>query len=107
MTSHTTGVPVGDRALWDRAAEGDETAFGELFERHAEAVWNHAYRLTGSWAAAEDLTSNTFLTAGRRRADVTLVRDSALPWLYTVAGNAARDEYRGAKRRRLLLRKTP
>ncbi|MEU7784364.1 RNA polymerase sigma factor [Amycolatopsis sp. NPDC049159] len=107
MTSHTTGVPVGDRALWDRAAGGDETAFGELFERHAEAVWNHAYRLTGSWAAAEDLTSNTFLTAWRRRADVTLVRDSALPWLYTVAGNAARDEYRGARRRRLLLRKIP
>ncbi|UOX86419.1 RNA polymerase sigma factor [Amycolatopsis sp. FBCC-B4732] len=107
MTSHTTGVPVGDRVLWDRAAGGDETAFGELFERHAEAVWNHAYRLTGSWAAAEDLTSNTFLIAWRRRADVTLVRDSALPWLYTVAGNAARDEYRGAKRRLRLLRKIP
>ncbi|MEV7091511.1 RNA polymerase sigma factor [Amycolatopsis sp. NPDC051045] len=107
MTSHVTGAPVGDRALWDRAAGGDEAAFGELFERHAEAVWNHAYRLTGSWAGAEDLTSTTFLTAWRRRADVTLVRDSALPWLYTVAGNAARDEHRGARRRLRLLRKIP
>ncbi|MEU4253873.1 RNA polymerase sigma factor [Amycolatopsis sp. NPDC026612] len=97
----------GDQALWERAAEGDEAAFGELFERHAEAVWNHAYRLTGSWSAAEDLTSNTFLIAWRRRADVTLVRDSALPWLYTVAGNAARDEHRGARRRLRLLRKIP
>src|SRR4051812_19156116 len=106
VTSHATGAPVddraqgdpaqGDRALWDKASGGDEAAFSELFERHAEAVWNHAYRLTGSWSAAEDLTSNTFLTAWRRRADVTLIRDSALPWLYTVAGNAARDEYRGA-----------
>jgi RNA polymerase sigma factor (sigma-70 family) len=95
----------GDRELWDRASGGDESAFAALFERHAEAVWNHAYRLTGSWAAAEDLTSTTFLTAWRRRADVTLVRDSALPWLYTVAGNAARDEYRGARRRLRLLRK--
>ncbi|MEU4520918.1 RNA polymerase sigma factor [Amycolatopsis sp. NPDC024027] len=112
MTSHVTGAPVGDRApgdrtLWDRAAEGDEAAFSELFERHVEAVWNHAYRLTGSWSAAEDLTSNTFLTAWRRRAEVTLVRDSALPWLYTVAGNAARDEYRGARRRLRLLQKMP
>ncbi|UOZ09843.1 RNA polymerase sigma factor [Amycolatopsis sp. WQ 127309] len=109
MSSHL-GVPVdqaGDRELWDRAAGGDEGAFGELFERHAEAVWNHAYRLTGSWSGAEDLTSTTFLTAWRRRADVTLVRDSALPWLYTVAGNAARDEYRGAKRRLRLLRRIP
>ncbi|MEU5264936.1 RNA polymerase sigma factor [Amycolatopsis sp. NPDC021455] len=98
---------MDDRALWDRASGGDEAAFSELFERHAEAVWNHAYRLTGSWAGAEDLTSTTFLTAWRRRADVTLVRDSALPWLYTVAGNAARDEYRGARRRLRLLRKIP
>ncbi|MGW5744407.1 RNA polymerase sigma factor [Amycolatopsis sp. NPDC003861] len=107
MTSQATGAPVDDRALWDRAAEGDQAAFTELFERHAEAVWNHAYRLTGSWAGAEDLTSTTFLTAWRRRADVTLVRDSALPWLYTVAGNAARDEHRGARRRLRLLRKMP
>ncbi|EOD69271.1 RNA polymerase sigma factor [Amycolatopsis vancoresmycina] len=112
MTNQATGTPVGDRALgdralWDRASGGDEAAFGELFERHAEAVWNHAYRLTGSWAAAEDLTSHTFLIAWRRRADVALVRDSALPWLYTVAGNAARDEHRGAKRRLRLLRKIP
>ncbi|MFJ1761946.1 RNA polymerase sigma factor [Amycolatopsis sp. NPDC088138] len=109
MSSHL-GVPVGqagDRELWDRAAGGDEDAFGALFERHAEAVWNHAYRLTGSWSGAEDLTSTTFLTAWRRRADVTLVRDSALPWLYTVAGNAARDEFRGAKRRSRLLRRIP
>jgi RNA polymerase sigma-70 factor (ECF subfamily) len=107
VTSHATGAPVDDRALWDRASGGDEAAFGELFERHAEAVWNHAYRLTGSWAGAEDLTSTTFLTAWRRRADVTLVRDSALPWLYTVAGNAARDEFRGARRRLRLIRKIP
>ncbi|HEY3471955.1 MAG TPA: RNA polymerase sigma factor [Amycolatopsis sp.] len=98
---------MGDQALWDRAAEGDEAAFSELFERHAEAVWNHAYRLTGSWSGAEDLTSTTFLTAWRRRADVRLVRDSALPWLYTVAGNAARDEHRGARRRLRLIRKIP
>jgi RNA polymerase sigma factor (sigma-70 family) len=107
VTSHVTGAPVGDQALWDRAAEGDEAAFSELFERHVQAVWNHAYRLTGSWSAAEDLTSTTFLTAWRRRADVTLVRESALPWLYTVAGNAARDEHRGARRRLRLLRKLP
>jgi RNA polymerase sigma-70 factor (ECF subfamily) len=107
------GVPVGaagdprDGDLWVRAAGGDEKAFTELFERHAQAVWNHAYRLTGSWSSAEDLTSNTFLIAWRKRADVTLVRDSALPWLYTVAGNLARTEYRGASRRLRLLRRIP
>jgi RNA polymerase sigma-70 factor (ECF subfamily) len=96
-----------DGDLWSRSATGDRRAFGELFERHAHAVWNHAYRLTGSWASAEDLTSQTFLIAWRKRTDMTLVRGSALPWLYTVAGNLARDERRGGYRRLRLLRRIP
>jgi RNA polymerase sigma factor (sigma-70 family) len=35
------------------------------------------------------------------------VRDSALPWLYTVAGNLARTDHRGANRRLRLLRRIP
>ncbi|MEV5721578.1 RNA polymerase sigma factor [Amycolatopsis mediterranei] len=87
--------PTGsDQALWARAADGDIAAFGELFGRHAGAVWNYAYRLTGSWPSAEDLTSLTFLTAWRRLGDVTLVNESARPWLYTVTSNLARREQR-------------
>ncbi|WP_020673489.1 RNA polymerase sigma factor [Amycolatopsis nigrescens] len=96
-----------DAELWRRAVLGDRAAFGELFERHVQAVWNHAYRLTGSWAQAEDLTSTTFLTAWRKRSEVTLVRASALPWLFTVAGNLARTERRGAGRRLRLLSRVP
>ncbi|RZQ62175.1 RNA polymerase sigma factor [Amycolatopsis suaedae] len=107
MSAGTVGEPSADAELWGRAAGGDRTAFGELFERHAQAVWNHAYRLTGSWAQAEDLTSATFLTAWRRRERVTLVHDSALPWLYAVAGNLARTERRSGARRLRLLRKVP
>ncbi|GAA1975269.1 RNA polymerase sigma factor [Amycolatopsis minnesotensis] len=101
------GEELGDAELWSRAAAGDEDAFGDLFERHAQAVWNHAYRLTGSWATAEDLASATFLIAWRRRGEVTLVRESALPWLYTVAGNLARSEFRSAGRRLRLLNRVP
>jgi RNA polymerase sigma-70 factor (ECF subfamily) len=104
------GAVVGiatDGDLWSQGATGDKRAFGELFERHAQAVWNHAYRLTGSWAAAEDLTSQTFLIAWRKRGDMTLVRGSALPWLYTVAGNLARTERRGGHRRLRLLNRIP
>lgn len=96
-----------DTELWRAAAGGDHTAFTELFERHVQSVWNHAYRLTGSWASAEDLTSTTFLTAWRRRADITLIRDSALPWLYTVTGNLARSEHRSTGRRLRLVRRLP
>jgi RNA polymerase sigma-70 factor (ECF subfamily) len=93
-----------DGELW---AVGGEEAFAQLFERHAEAVWNHAFRLTASWTLAEDLTSMTFLTAWRRRDELTLVRDSARPWLYAVAGFLARGEFRRANRFRALVAKIP
>ncbi len=93
-----------DAVLWSR---GDRTSFGVLFERHVEAVWNHAYRLTGSWEQAHDVTSATFLTAWRTRAEVTLLRASARPLLYTMAGNVARTAHRGLARNSRLLRKIP
>lgn len=93
-----TSEATSDRELWELIAAGDHSAFTELFERHAKAVWNYGYRLTASWATAEDLLSTTFLTAWRRRSQVLLVRDSALPWLYTVAANLARNEHRRATR---------
>ncbi|MFT7839261.1 sigma-70 family RNA polymerase sigma factor [Saccharothrix sp. BKS2] len=94
--------PPGDAELWRR---GDRESFGLLFERHVEAVWNYSYRLTGSWEQAQDITSATFLTAWRTRADTALVRESALPILYTMAGNLARTRHRGRARRTRLLRK--
>ncbi|WNV84210.1 RNA polymerase sigma factor [Umezawaea sp. Da 62-37] len=96
--------PATDAELWSR---GDDAAFGELYDRHAEAVWNHAYRLTGSWSTAEDLTSGAFLTAWRRRRAVALVRDSALPWLYAVTGYLAASEFRRTTRFGRLLRRVP
>jgi RNA polymerase sigma-70 factor (ECF subfamily) len=110
MTETTERANVGppDTQLWEQIAKGDHAAFTELFERHAEAVWNYAYRLTASWSQAEDLLSTTFLTAWRKRGDARLVRDSALPWLYTVTANRARTEWRASRRAlRLVTKLTP
>ncbi|HEY4459516.1 MAG TPA: RNA polymerase sigma factor [Pseudonocardiaceae bacterium] len=102
------GLPdQSDRALWARSAAGDHDAFADLFERHVQAVWNHLYRITGSWSQAEDLTANTFMLAWRKHTELTLVRESALPWLYTVASNLAHSELRRNNRFARLLRKLP
>ncbi|MEV4311958.1 RNA polymerase sigma factor [Actinocrispum sp. NPDC049592] len=93
-----------DSGLWQR---GDEAAFGELFERHVQAVWNYCYRLTASRSLAEDVSAETFYVAWRRRDSMTLVGDSALPWLYTVATNLVRNEYRRTNRFGRLLRRVP
>ena len=79
-------------------ADGDQAAFEVLFQRHMKAIWNYTHRLTGSWSEAEDLTSATFLTAWRRRDQLRVVNDSALPWLYTVARNMVRTHHRGRRR---------
>jgi RNA polymerase sigma factor (sigma-70 family) len=102
-----TSPPPTDRQLWADAAAGNDDAFGVLFDRHAKAVYNHCFRLTGNWTLADDATSATFLAAWRRRQAVALVHDSALPWLLTVATNTVRDERRSLRRRLSLLERIP
>ena len=87
-------VAVGDGELWRRAVDGEPEAFGVLFDRHAKAVYNFAFRRIVSWSDAEDLTSLVFLHAWRRREDVVLVHDSALPWLLRTADYVIRNERR-------------
>nr|WP_202891859.1 RNA polymerase sigma factor [Kribbella shirazensis] len=89
-----------DRNLWERASEGDSAAFGQLYDRHSRAIYNFLHRRTGSWSDAEDLTSAVFLHAWRRRTEVVLDRDSALPWLYRVAEYTARNDWRSKARYR-------
>lgn len=97
-------TPATDTELW---TAGDAAAFGQLFERHARAVYNHAFRLCGSWSVAEDVTQTTFATAWRRRRDARLVDGSVLPWLLVVATNSARTEHRSRRRWQALLRRVP
>jgi len=49
-----------DGDLWSQVSTHNGAAFAELFERHSKSVYNHCFRLTGSWSAAEDLTSVVF-----------------------------------------------
>jgi RNA polymerase sigma factor (sigma-70 family) len=97
-------VRPSDSDLW--AASGtDASAFGELFERHVDAIYNHCFRRSGSWSMAEDLASRVFLTAWRKRREVRLHGDSIRPWLLALANNETRNALRGERRRSLLVRK--
>jgi RNA polymerase sigma factor (sigma-70 family) len=96
----TQVVVVTDRELWERAVAGDAASFGLLFERHGRAVYNFAFRRTANWGTAEDVASEVFLVAWRRRAEVVFSGDSAsvLPWLLGVATNHLRNVRRGETR---------
>jgi RNA polymerase sigma factor (sigma-70 family) len=96
-----------DGDLWRRAVDGEPDAFAVLFERHAQAVYNYLFRRTADWALAEDLTSVVFLEAWRRRTDVRLERELALPWLFGVATNVLRNRRRSQWRHRAALARLP
>jgi RNA polymerase sigma factor (sigma-70 family) len=96
-----------DEQLWTDASAHDGEAFGALFRRHARVVYNHCFRLTGSWTVAEDAMSQTFLTAWRRRREVKLVHDSALPWLLAVAAHVSQTQRRSLRRRLALVDRLP
>jgi RNA polymerase sigma factor (sigma-70 family) len=76
-----------------QAAEADAGAFGELYDRHASTV--HAwFRRRLEWAAA-DLTAETFAQAWlSRRSFRDKAAGSALPWLFGIARNFARESAR-------------
>ncbi|MFD7641058.1 RNA polymerase sigma factor [Kitasatospora sp. NPDC059795] len=83
-----------------RVRAGDPNVFGELFDRYARSVYNHAFRLTADWSVAEDVMSATFMEAWRLRGKVTAEGGSLRPWLLGVATNLARNHCRSNRRYR-------
>lgn len=80
----------------ERFIDGDSAAFDALFSRHVAGVRAHLQRLTGSSAAADDLTQVTFVSVVRGRG--RFQRGAKVrPWLYAIATNAARDLARRGK----------
>ena len=77
--------------------------FAEIFDRHASAVHHYLSRRVGD--LADDLLSETFLTAFRKRSDYRAERLDVRPWLYGIAGNLIRRHQRAeAARYRALAR---
>jgi len=98
---------ASDGELWRRAGQGEAECFGELFNRHCEAVRAFCARRTGSIDTADDLVSIVFLEAWRRRADIELVDGVALPWLYGIARRTMQHRWRTALRHRRALSRLP
>jgi RNA polymerase sigma factor (sigma-70 family) len=72
----------------------DEPApFGEIFDRHAEAVFRYLARRIGP-DDANDLLADVFLAAFEARFRYASDFSTALPWLYGIASNLLRKHFR-------------
>lgn len=89
--------PLSDSDLVVRARGGDRAAWGELYARYADRLFDYAARLTGSRAQAADCVQDAFILAVER---VGQLRDpdKVRPWLYAIVRSTAHRHYRRANR---------
>ena len=90
---------VDDAQLIARSVN-DPRAFEALFDRHYRRIHRFCSARAGA-NAADDLASETFVIAFRRRGDYNEAFPDALPWLYGIAINVLR----AVRRRELLSRR--
>lgn len=71
--------------------------FAVVFDRHFDAVHGYLVRRVGS-GRADDLASATFAVAFERRGTFRPATSSARPWLFGIATNLLRNEWRAQQR---------
>jgi RNA polymerase sigma-70 factor (family 1) len=75
-----------DRELIGRIARQDEAAFRQLYERYHERIFSLAYRYSGSYHDAEEITHDVFLKLYNNAAKFR--HESSLgTWLYRITVN--------------------
>ncbi|RBJ08638.1 RNA polymerase subunit sigma-70 [Micromonospora provocatoris] len=65
------------------ASVTDHATFAVLYDRHATALFRYAYARVGA-EFADDMVSETFLAAFRRRQHYDASRPDARPWLFGI-----------------------
>lgn len=81
------------------ASQGDRDAFGLLYERYIDRIFNYVYYRTGNLHDAEDLTARVFQRAMNHIQNYT---DRGVPfsaWLYRIAHNLVANWHRDRSRR--------
>ena len=87
-----------DEQLLQKAAEGEQEAFLQLYERHRQPIFRFAYRLLGSLEIAEDVTHDCFLSLIRKPGNFQPGRSSLRTYLFAAARNLALKYFRDSGR---------
>jgi RNA polymerase sigma-70 factor (ECF subfamily) len=88
-----------DEVILNSASQGDMDAFGVLYERYVDRVFNYVYYRTGNPHDAEDLTARVFQRAMNHINNYT---DRGVPfsaWLYRIAHNLVANWHRDRSRK--------
>ncbi|QEC42856.1 RNA polymerase sigma factor [Pseudobacter ginsenosidimutans] len=89
----STQLPYEEAELLLRVAEGDEQAFGQLFEQYRGPFFHTCLQLTGSRDVSEEVVQETFIRIWEKR---EYLRDLQFPkgYLYKIFQNVLFGYYR-------------
>ena len=90
-----------DETMLVALAKTDPEAFGELYRRNVDRIYNYIYYRTGNATEAEDLTARTFYQA---LSNIGRYTDQGVPfvaWLYRIAHNLVANHHRAQGRWKL------
>src|SRR5438094_8217788 len=90
---------LDDAALVREVTAGSESALATLYDRHADAVYAAACRLTSDRQVAEEVVQETFLALWNRAELFDPTAGSLAAWIHTIARNRTVDRLRAAGRR--------
>jgi RNA polymerase sigma-70 factor, ECF subfamily len=102
VTSTTEAAAEVDTAAWELVAaaqQGDQNAFGQLYDRYVDVVFRFVLFRVGDRPLAEDLTSETFLRALRRISSVSYQGRDVGAWFVTIARNLVLDHVKSSRYR--------
>ncbi len=88
-----------DEEVLSLASHGDMEAFGALYERHVDRIFNYVYYRTGNLHDAEDITARVFQRAMNH---IHTYTDRGVPfsaWLYRIAHNLVANWHRDRSRK--------
>jgi len=86
-----------DGADMARLVGGEDAALNTLMERHASRIFHFLCRMLGNEEDANDLAQETFVRVYRARESYKSAQKFSA-WLYTIAGNLARNHLRWRSR---------
>jgi RNA polymerase sigma-70 factor (ECF subfamily) len=78
-------------------AKKDVKAFGEIYEKYFDRIFNFIYRQTGDEDVAGDLSSQTFISVLNNLPKYEFRGFPFSAWLYKIASNEVRKHYRKNK----------
>lgn len=98
----TSEVKTRDESLLVEQAKNDPEAFGWLYEKYVQKIYNYIYYRTGNHHDAEDLTAKTFHRAMKH---ILYYEQRGVPfsaWLYRIAHNVVANWHRDRSRRKVI-----